>query len=177
MIDIIILFLLLMGTLVGLKRGFILQFIKLISFVVSILVASMFYQSLAPQLTWIPAPDFSSGQAQLAFFSGNLETAYYNTIAFIILFILTKILLAIIGGLLTTIASIPVIKQVNKLLGGVLGFLETYLFVFILLFVAALLPVDALQTMMSKSILADVIVSNTPYLSSLVKDLWATYGA
>ncbi|MCC9089124.1 MULTISPECIES: CvpA family protein [Bacillus] len=176
MIDIIILFLLLMGTLVGLKRGFILQFIKLISFVVSILVASMFYQSLAPQLTWIPAPNFSGGQAQLAFFSGNLETAYYNTIAFIILFILTKILLAIIGGLLTTIASIPVIKQVNKLLGGVLGFLETYLFVFILLFVAALLPVDALQTMMSKSILADVIVGNTPYLSSLVKDLWTTYG-
>ncbi|PRR93458.1 MULTISPECIES: CvpA family protein [unclassified Bacillus (in: firmicutes)] len=176
MIDIIILFLLLMGTLVGLKRGFILQFIKLISFVVSILVASMFYQSLAPQLTWIPAPDFSGGQAQLAFFSGNLETAYYNTIAFIILFILTKILLAIIGGLLTTIASIPVIKQVNKLLGGVLGFLETYLFVFILLFVAALLPVDALQTMMSKSILAELIVGNTPYLSSLVKDLWTTYG-
>ncbi|AOC55883.1 MULTISPECIES: CvpA family protein [Bacillus] len=176
MIDIIILFLLLMGTLVGLKRGFILQLIKLISFVVSILVASMFYQSLAPQLTWIPAPNFSGGQAQLAFFSGNLETAYYNTIAFIILFILTKILLAIIGGLLTTIASIPVIKQVNKLLGGVLGFLETYLFVFILLFVAALLPVDALQTMMSKSILADVIVGNTPYLSSLVKDLWTTYG-
>jgi uncharacterized membrane protein required for colicin V production len=175
-IDIIILFLLLMGTLVGLKRGFILQFIKLISFVVSILVASMFYQSLAPQLTWIPAPNFSGGQAQLAFFSGNLETAYYNTIAFIILFILTKILLAIIGGLLTTIASIPVIKQVNKLLGGVLGFLETYLFVFILLFVAALLPVDALQTMLSKSILADAIVSNTPYLSGLVKDLWTTYG-
>ncbi|GLF90065.1 putative transmembrane protein YshB [Bacillus safensis] len=176
MIDIIILFLLLMGTLVGLKRGFILQFIKLISFVVSILVASMFYQSLAPQLTWIPAPNFSGGQAQLAFFSGNLETAYYNTIAFIILFILTKILLAIIGGLLTTIASIPVIKQVNKLLGGVLGFIETYLFVFILLFVAALLPVDALQSMMSKSMLADVIVGNTPYLSSLVKDLWSTYG-
>ncbi|WP_144498685.1 CvpA family protein [Bacillus pumilus] len=176
MIDIIILFLLLMGTLVGLKRGFILQFIKLISFVVSILVASMFYQSLAPQLTWIPAPNFSGGQAQLAFFSGNLETAYYNTIAFIILFILTKILLAIIGGFLTTIASIPVIKQVNKLLGGVLGFLETYLFVFILLFVAALLPVDALQTMLSKSILADAIVSHTPYLSGLVKDLWTTYG-
>lgn len=176
MIDIVILFLLLMGTLVGLKRGFILQFIKLISFVVSILVASLFYQSLAPQLTWIPAPNFSGGQAQLAFFSGNLETAYYNTIAFIILFILTKILLAIIGGLLTTIASIPVIKQVNKLLGAVLGFLETYLFVFILLFVAALLPVDALQTMMSKSMLADAIVSNTPYLSGLVKDLWSTYG-
>ncbi|WP_353855000.1 CvpA family protein [Bacillus sp. Bos-x628] len=177
MIDIIILFLLLMGTLVGLKRGFILQFIKLISFVVSILVASMLYQSLAPQLTWIPSPHFSGGQSQLAFISGNLETAYYNTIAFIILFILTKILLAIIGGLLTTIASIPVIKQVNKLLGAVLGFLETYLFVFILLFVTALLPVDALQTMISKSVLADVIVGNTPYLSSLVKDLWTTYGA
>ncbi|MGE6628946.1 CvpA family protein [Bacillus sp. NPDC077027] len=177
MIDIIILFLLLMGTLVGLKRGFIIQFIKLVSFIVSILVASLFYKALAPQLTWIPSPDFSGGQAPLAFISGNLETAYYHTIAFIILFILTKILLVIIGGLLTTIASIPVIKQMNKLLGGVLGFLETYLFVFILLFVAALLPVDTLQILMSKSILADVIVNHTPYLSSLVNELWTTYGA
>ena len=42
MIDIIILVLLLMGTLLGLKRGFILQFIYLTSFILSIAFAALF---------------------------------------------------------------------------------------------------------------------------------------
>lgn len=44
MLDIIILILLLMGTLLGLKRGFILQFIRLTSFILSIAFAALFYK-------------------------------------------------------------------------------------------------------------------------------------
>ena len=73
-------------------------------------------------LSFIPAPDFSGGQAALSFIKGNVETAYYNAIAFVILFIIAKILLRIIGAALNIIAGIPVIKQINKLLGGCLGF-------------------------------------------------------
>ncbi|MFP3813249.1 CvpA family protein, partial [Bacillus sp. SIMBA_005] len=96
-------------------------------------------------LSFIPAPDFSGGQAALSFIKGNVETAYYNAIAFVILFIIAKILLRIIGAALNIIAGIPVIKQINKLLGGVRGFLEVYLFAFILLYVASVLPVSVLQ--------------------------------
>ncbi len=48
MIDIIILVLLLMGTLLGLKRGFILQFIYLTSFILSIAFAALFLQKPGP---------------------------------------------------------------------------------------------------------------------------------
>ncbi|ABS74925.1 MULTISPECIES: CvpA family protein [Bacillus] len=177
MIDIIILVLLLMGTLLGLKRGFILQFIYLTSFILSIAFAALFYKNLAPHLSFIPAPDFSGGQAALSFIKGNVETAYYNAIAFVILFIIAKILLRIIGAALNIIASIPVIKQINKLLGGVLGFLEVYLFAFILLYVASVLPVSALQDMLAQSTLANIITHHTPYLSGLLQELWAQYGA
>ncbi|OIS61965.1 hypothetical protein A4A36_21605, partial [Bacillus subtilis] len=116
MLDIIILILLLMGTLLGLKRGFILQFIRLTSFILSIAFAALFYKNVAPHLKWIPAPDFSAGQPALSFFTGNLEAAYYNAIAFIVLFIIAKILLRIIGSFLSIVAGIPVIKQINQLL-------------------------------------------------------------
>ncbi|WP_406589107.1 CvpA family protein [Bacillus atrophaeus] len=176
MIDIIILILLLMGTFMGLRRGFILQFIYLTSFILSIAFAALFYKNVAPNLKWIPAPDFTGGQEALSFFSGNLETAYYNAIAFVILFIMAKILLRIIGSFLNIVASIPVIKQINKALGAVLGFLEIYLFTFVLLYVASVLPVDAVQQMMGQSSLANVIIHHTPYLSGLVQELWAQYG-
>lgn len=157
MLDIIILILLLMGTLLGLKRGFILQFIRLTSFILSIAFAALFYKNVAPHLHWIPAPDFSAGQPALSFFTGNLEAAYYNAIAFIVLFIIAKILLRIIGSFLSIVAGIPVIKQINQMLGAVLGFLEVYLFTFVLLYVASVLPIDALQQMMGQSSLANVV--------------------
>ncbi|MGK9267197.1 CvpA family protein [Bacillus inaquosorum] len=177
MLDIIILILLLMGTLLGLKRGFILQFIRLTSFILSIAFAALFYKNVAPHLKWIPAPDFSAGQPALSFFTGNLEAAYYNAIAFIVLFIIAKILLRIIGSFLSIVAGIPVIKQINQVLGAVLGFLEVYLFTFVLLYVASVLPVDALQQMMGQSSLANVIINHTPYLSGLLQELWTYYGA
>lgn len=74
---------------------------------------------------------FFSGQPALSFFTGNLEAAYYNAIAFIVLFIIAKILLRIIGSFLSIVAGIPVIKQINQMLGAVLGFLEVYLFTFV----------------------------------------------
>lgn len=176
MLDIIILILLLMGTLLGLKRGFILQFIRLTSFILSIAFAALFYKNVAPHLHWIPAPDFQR-DSRLFLFTGNLEAAYYNAIAFIVLFIIAKILLRIIGSFLSIVAGIPVIKQINQMLGAVLGFLEVYLFTFVLLYVASVLPVDALQQMMGQSSLANVIINHTPYLSGLLQELWTQYGA
>lgn len=67
-------------------------------------------------------------------------------IAFLILFFLTIILLRIAASFLDAVASIPVLKQINQVLGAVLGFAEIYLFVFVVLFIGTLLPIDVLQT-------------------------------
>ncbi|MDA1477544.1 CvpA family protein [Bacillus changyiensis] len=177
MLDIIIIILLLSGLLIGLKRGFIRQCIRLVTFIVAIAVAGVYYRDLAPKLGWIPAPDFSGGQAAFSFFNGSLKDAYYNMIAFLILFILTIILLRIAASFLDAVARIPVIKQVNQILGALLGFVEIYLFVFIILFVGALLPIDELHSMMASSMLADLVVHKTPFLSDLLEQMMHQYGS
>ncbi|ATH95469.1 membrane protein [Bacillus glycinifermentans] len=177
MLDIIIIVLLLSGLFIGLKRGFIRQFIRLVTFIAAIAVAGIYYRDLAPKLSWIPSPDFTGGQSALTFINGSIENAYYNMIAFLILFFLTIILLRIAASFLDAVAQIPVLKQINQIFGAVLGFAEIYLFIFIVLFVGSLLPIDVLQNMMAHSVLADVIVNKTPYLSNLLKNLPVQYGS
>ena len=64
--------------------------------------------------------------------------------------------------MLDFIAQIPVLKQLNVWAGGILGFLEVYLIIFIVLFIAALLPMESIQTALTQSILAELIVQHTP---------------
>lgn len=98
-------------------------------------------------------------------------------IAFLILFILTIILLRVAASFLDAVASIPVLKQINQILGAVLGFAEIYLFVFVVLFIGTLLPIDVLQSMMAGSVMADLIIHKTPFLSNMLNNLPHQYGS
>lgn len=77
--------------------------------------------------------------------------------------------------MLSFIARLPVLRQLNVWAGGIFGFCEVYLIIFILLYVAALIPMAALQNTLSHSILADAIINHTPVLSSQIKQLWIEY--
>ena len=57
--------------------------------------------------------------------------------------------------MLDFIAQIPILKQLNIWAGGILGFIEVYLIMFILLFIGALLPIERIQAAITNSILAD----------------------
>lgn len=174
MLDLIILIILGFGFLIGLKRGFILQIIHLTGFIVAFIIAYLYYDQLAPKLTlWVPFPNFSSDSAfSLVMDHVNLEDAYYRAIAFVVIFFAVKIIWQIIGSMLDFIAQIPVLKQLNIWAGGLLGFLEVYLIIFIVLFIGALLPMEGIQTALTNSILAELIVQHTPVFSSLVHDWW-----
>lgn len=176
MFSFIILLVLVFGFFMGLKRGFILQVMHLAGYIISFIIASVFYRSFASHLSfWIPYPELSDESLWAIFLnSAPLEQAFYNGIAFILLFIIAKIVLQIIASMLDFIARIPVLKQINKLLGAILGFIEVYLIVFIILFILALVPVEFIQTKLKGSFLATLIVEHTPILSSLVKDMWFT---
>ena len=65
--------------------------------------------------------------------------------------------------MLDFIAHLPILKQFNKLAGGVFGFLEIYLIAFIVLYIAALIPVESIQTALHNSVLAEGIVKHTPH--------------
>jgi uncharacterized membrane protein required for colicin V production len=179
MIDLILIFILLMGFAIGLKRGFILQFIHMTGFVVAFIVAYMNYSELAPRLKlWVPYPSFGDGETvKLLIESTNLDEAYYRAIAFALLFFATKIVMQLIGSMLDFVAQLPLLRSINRWAGGALGFLEVYLLLFFLLYVGALIPLESVQEPLRDSFMASIIVKHTPILSDVVKKMWIQYVA
>ena len=169
MISIIILLVLIFGFFMGLKRGFVLQLMHLVGFIIAFVVASLYFRKLASQLPyWIPYPDIGSDQIWAVFLNSMpLENAFYNAIAFAIIFFATKIILQIIASMLD-------FRSVNKILGAILGFVEVYFITFIILFVLALLPIESIQVKIKSSFLATLIVDHTPILSKAMESLWFT---
>ncbi|WP_078379469.1 CvpA family protein [Sutcliffiella halmapala] len=179
MLNLIIIFLFIMGLIIGIRRGFIMQIVHLSGFIAAFVVAYMFYADLAPKLKlWIPMPSFGDPATTSVFFETlSLDTAYYRAIAFAILFFGTRIAAQIIGSMLDFLTHLPILKQVNSWAGALLGFVEIYLIVFVLLYIGALVPVEIVQTSISESSMAKGIVENTPVFSDKLKDIWSGYMA
>src|SRR5699024_632888 len=140
MVDFILLILLIFGFLMGLKRGFILQAFHLIGFIISFVVATLYYDKIAERLSlWIPYTELSDGSTWASFLqSTSMQDAFYNAIAFAIIFFAVKVLLQIIASMLDFLASLPVLRSFNKIGGSVLGFLEVYLVLFGIFFILLL---------------------------------------
>ncbi|WP_368503599.1 CvpA family protein [Alkalihalophilus sp. As8PL] len=174
MLSLLLLLLLFMSFFIGRRRGFILQLIHLVGFIVALYVAYKYYQDVAAYIQlWIPYPQFSSDSTVgMIINSFNGESVYYSGIAFALLFFGTKILLHIVGSMLDFVAHLPILRSINRLLGGILCFIETYLILFILLYVGALLPVELIQDQLQRSIVAQTMMNYTPFLSDWIRDLW-----
>ena len=177
MVDLLLLFILLMGFMIGLKRGFILQFIHMTGFIIAFVVAYLYYEKLVPPLRlWIPYPTFGDPETvKLLFESTHLDDAYYRAIAFAILFFATKIVMQIIGSMLDFVAQLPLLRSINRWAGGALGFVEVYLIVFLILYIGALVPIQSWQAKLQGSFLATAMVKHTPFLSEMLKQMWMRY--
>jgi len=176
MLSLLIFIFLVFGFFIGLKRGFILQAIHFVSFFIAFIIAAIYYDDLAETLTiWIPYPSFGDEVVNIVLDTINAESAYYNAVAFVIIFFTVKILLQVIGSMLDFLANIPVLKQLNVWAGSILGFLEVYLIIFILLYIGATLPLDFIQSAIENSFMADFIINHTPILTKQIQDLWLTY--
>jgi uncharacterized membrane protein required for colicin V production len=177
MLDVVILLLLLFGFFIGFRRGFILQTIHMVGFFVSFIVAYLYYDDLASILKlWVPYPVMATdGPLQMLFANDHLETAYYRAIAFAIIFFVFKILLQIIGSMLDFLAHLPILKQANIWAGGMLGLLEVYFILFIVLYIVALVPIESIQATLQQSVLAEAMIKHTPFISSMVKQWWLEY--
>ncbi|MBM7555019.1 CvpA family protein [Thalassobacillus pellis] len=174
MTDLILIILLIFGILNGLRRGFILQLFHIVGFIAAFVVAVLYYDTFADRLRlWIPYPDLPEG-TQWAIFLENLplETAFYNAVAFALLFFAVKIIMQIIASMLDFVADLPILKTLNGLLGGLLGFIETYLILFLLLSLGALLPIAFVQNALDNSFIAQTIVEHTPMFTEQLKKIW-----
>ncbi|OCA91332.1 hypothetical protein A8F94_05590 [Bacillus sp. FJAT-27225] len=177
MLDLAIILLLIMGFFIGLKRGFILQLIHITGFIVAYIVAYKYYDILAPKLKlWVPYPNLGETSPLSVLTSATgAEDAFYRAFAFIGIFIAVKILIQIIGSMLDFLSHLPILRHLNIWAGGVLGFLEVYLILLLLLYIGALVPIGLIQEQLENSVLAEAMIKHTPVLSQQLKEWWIDY--
>ncbi len=166
-IDIIIILILLMGSVIGFKNGVIRQTVSFVGFFI-VVILSYFLKDFVSVILYKFVPFFS--------FSGSLagvttlNILIYEVIAFLLVYV---ILMAIyhfivrVTRIVETILKFTVILGIpSKLLGMVVGFIETYIMVFIGLYCLSL-PIFQIP-MMNESGVRNTILNRTPGLSSAV---------
>ena len=163
-LDIVIIFLILMAGLIGFKRGFIRSSV---GFIGTILIAIIAYSLKNPvanfMMTHLPFIDFGGLIKGVTV----VNILIYEAMAFVVIFSILQLILKlvihftkILEGILkaTVVLGIP-----SKILGGIFGLLEGYIYAFILLFVFSLFSFSMEVSHNSK--LNPVILNNTPILS------------
>lgn len=174
MLNGILIILFVVGFIVGLKRGLIMQVFHLVGYILAFIIAKKYYHVLAPHLVlWIPYPDLSGDNTWLSLLESlPLERGFYQAISFVLIFFIAKIVLQMIASMIDFMAQLPIIHSINRILGGLLGFIEVYLIVFIILFILALAPVGFIQSSIQEANLALFMLEKTPVLSKKILDLW-----
>ena len=168
-VDSIIILFLLMGAIAGFKRGVIKSATMFVGAIV-VLILSFWLKNPVSKILYSICPFFN--------FAGDfvgltvLNIIIYEAIAFILVYIVLmsvlQIIIKITGGIekildFTIILGIP-----SKLLGALFGFLESYLLVFIALFLLSMLP--ATNELILESRLGGVIMESSPGLSNLTQE-------
>lgn len=177
MIDLIIIIVLLMSLAIGIKRGFVMQLMNLVSFVIALIVALMYYKPLAQKFVlWIPYPGFTDNATMtLVLETLDVDRTFYRVLAFALIFFVVKFAVQLVVSMFDFLTYLPVVKSLNRILGAALCFVEFYLLLFIILYVLALIPVEWLQVKMSHSILGTLILEHTPIVTAIFQKWWYIY--
>lgn len=174
-VDIIIVILLISGFLTGYKKGFIKQVVSTVGLIVSVVLAFLLKNNLSIIL-YEKCPFFTVGLLKNY---SSLNILLYELLSFFIIFIILSIILKIIISLSGKIEDIfeesTVFKIPLKILGGVLGALESYVAIFIILLVLSL-PLFSFKftNYIHKSKLSNRILNNTFLISNLAEPLVKT---
>lgn len=161
-IDAIIILFLLTGAVLGFKRGAIQTLATLIGTILIIIIAYYLKNPLSVFLyTYLPF--FKLG----GIFNGItvINILIYEAIAFLIVLGLLSVLLSVIlkiTGILSKIVDHSIILTLpSKLIGIAVGFLEAYVFLFVLLFIFSQFSFS--NTVLKDSKYTNIILSKTPF--------------
>ena len=168
-VDIIILIFLGLGALIGFKRGFTRQLVSLVGIFV-ILILSFLLKNPVSVFLYNNLPFFNFG----GIFKDItvLNIIVYEVIAFfVVFFVLTLIfkLLLFVTKIFEKILNATIILGIpSKILGALLGVVQNFIYVFIILYILSL-PVFNLNVI-KDSKLANTILNKTPILNKICDD-------
>ncbi|GGE30225.1 hypothetical protein GCM10011571_35560 [Marinithermofilum abyssi] len=165
-LDLIFVFLALGGLIRGYQKGVIREAAALVGVLVAAFIAWQFSSYVAPSLKGIFTlpKSWTSGPAGLL----PVETIVYNSLAFLLLFLLTWGAVSFIAFFLTELTNLPVLSQINGVGGAVVGFAKALLVMMITVNLLQLIPWTTGQQAVRKSALCQGILEITPDLT----DTW-----
>ncbi|GEK33408.1 CvpA family protein [Kurthia sibirica] len=177
MIDIILIVLFLAALLSGYRKGLILQLVNLVTLIVAFVVAYIYFKPLAEKfLLWVPYPAITENTVlKYATDTLDISMSFYQLLAFAVIFFLVKIALSIFTSIFDFLKHVPVLGIFNSFFGAILGFIQGYFMIFILLYVLALLPIESIQKYIESSILTKLILEYTPIISKYLQSIWFVY--
>ena len=173
-IDVIIVLILLMGAVIGFKRGVIKSAVTFIGAIVVIVLAFYLKNPVSKLMyTYLPFFNFAGDFEGLTV----LNIVIYEALAFVIVYIiLMSILQILIGvtGVIEKVLNFTIVLGIpSKLLGALFGFFETYLFVFVALFLIAQIP--ATNPYIEESVVAEKIANSSPILSGISENYFQAF--
>lgn len=167
--DAIIITILIIGVLGGMSRGLIKQVVLLIGLVVCVIFAFYLRTPIATFM-YEYLPFFKFG----GLFSGVsiINILLYELIAFLvvfsILYLVLRILLKITGIIEKILDATIILGFFSKIGGGIIGFIEAYIIVFIFLFICSQPFIRV--TGLDSSKVGNFILDSTPIMSPAIKD-------
>lgn len=174
-VDIIIIVLLLVGALAGFKAGVIKKLTDFIGMFVVIILA-FYLKNYISVIMYENLPFFNF----FGFINGldALNILLYEVIAFLIIFIallfVLKVILTLTGVIEKILKATVILSIPSKLLGIVVGIIEMYVYLFLILVIVSLPIFDS--SFLKDSKMNNFILNNTPVLSSVSEEIVTIYG-
>ena len=168
-IDILIVFFILIGAVVGFKRGFTTSLVNFIGVILVVIIA-YFLKNPISEFLMSFCPFFNFG----GIIKGVtvLNIAVYEIIAFILVFSILMIALKALlmaTGILEMILKFTIVLGIpSKILGAIVGLIENYIIAFFVLYILSMpnfLEVDFIKN----STYREPILKNTPVLSRVAE--------
>lgn len=173
-VDVVIILTLLLGAIVGAKRGFTRQLVDTVGTIAVILLAFLLKGTVSAIFYKVfPFFEFSGRVAGVT----SLNLVLYEVISFFLLVVIFYSILSILKLTtnifekflnMTIILGIP-----SKILGAIVGVIQNFIFAFIVLYVFRL-PVFKLDIIKESSV-ADKMLNSTPVLSNICGNMITTF--
>lgn len=176
MLSLLIILILVAGFYQGYRRGLVLQGIRLIGYVITLVLTTRFYEPLSGFVEMlVPFPAIQA-DSQLALYgeqaSFYVDQAFYRGLTFILIAIIGWLVTNFLSSFFQRLAYYDMYYYVDRIGGGIINFLVTYFMLFLILFILSLIPIDFVQQLFVDSPLAYWVVSQTPILSDLAINTW-----
>ncbi|WP_234019057.1 CvpA family protein [Staphylococcus simulans] len=156
----------------GFRRGFWWSLVHFLCTAASFKTAAALYAPVAKRLElFLPFPKTQAAQTHYFIEYHHIHLRFESIVAFILIFLMSKFILYLIVTAFDKITYVQPLSIMNRSFGVIISFLSSVMIVLLVLYLCSLYPSVLIQQQFAQSVIAQLILFQTPYLSSFVMTL------